>query len=704
MKQLFYIIGIVLLNSCSTESLNLESTNMNPFFTEYDTPYQIPPFKKIKDEHYMPAFNQGMKEQLEEIGSITNNLESPSFENTIVELERTGKTLDKVSNVFFNLNSSNTNDQMDAIAKEISPKLSAHRDNIFLNRKLFERVKTIYEQKNNLDLNTEQKRLVEETYKYFIRSGAQLNSTSMRELTAINQELSSLSVQFDQNLLKETNEGFHLLIEEEKQLEGLPSDFKDQAAKLAESEGHPGKWMFKPTRVSMYPFLTYSTQRDLREKLYNSYIKRGDNDNERDNKNLAIKMVDLRTQRANLLGYETHADFVLENTMAKSTSRVKDLLDQVWEPGLARAKKEAEDMQELIQQEGGNFKLAAWDWWHYSEKIRQLKYDFSEEEIKPYFSETKVLQGAFDVATKLFDITFHERFDLPKYRDNIRTFEVKNLSGRVIGIFYTDYTVRPNKGGGAWMNTFRSQSKFDGVQIPLVMNTCNFPPPNEDGISLLSFEQVTTLFHEFGHALHGLLSDATYPSLSGTNVTRDYVEFPSQMMENWAREPEVIADYAKHYQTNQPMPLELLDKISKASKFNQGFATTEYVAASYLDMAWHTNKEKVEDANQFENKTLSDLGLIEEITSRYRSTYFAHIFAGGYSMGYYSYLWTEVLEADAFQPFKEKGIFDKETANKLKKYVYSAGNTDDLMTQYVRYRGSEPEIEPLLEKRGLNEF
>ena len=704
MKQLFYIIGIVLLNSCSTESLNLESTNMNPFFTEYDTPYQIPPFKKIKDEHYMPAFNQGMKEQLEEIGSITNNLESPSFENTIVELERTGKTLDKVSNVFFNLNSSNTNDQMDAIAKEISPKLSAHRDNIFLNRKLFERVKIIYEQKNNLDLNTEQKRLVEETYKYFIRSGAQLNSTSMRELTAINQELSSLSVQFDQNLLKETNEGFHLLIEEEKQLEGLPSDFKDQAAKLAESEGHPGKWMFKPTRVSMYPFLTYSTQRDLREKLYNSYIKRGDNDNERDNKNLAIKMVDLRTQRANLLGYETHADFVLENTMAKSTSRVKDLLDQVWEPGLARAKKEAEDMQELIQQEGGNFKLAAWDWWHYSEKIRQLKYDFSEEEIKPYFSETKVLQGAFDVATKLFDITFHERFDLPKYRDNIRTFEVKNLSGRVIGIFYTDYTVRPNKGGGAWMNTFRSQSKFDGVQIPLVMNTCNFPPPNEDGISLLSFEQVTTLFHEFGHALHGLLSDATYPSLSGTNVTRDYVEFPSQMMENWAREPEVIADYAKHYQTNQPMPLELLDKISKASKFNQGFATTEYVAASYLDMAWHTNKEKVEDANQFENKTLSDLGLIEEITSRYRSTYFAHIFAGGYSMGYYSYLWTEVLEADAFQPFKEKGIFDKETANKLKKYVYSAGNTDDLMTQYVRYRGSEPEIEPLLEKRGLNEF
>ena len=683
---------------------NSQETAMNPFFTDYDTPYQIPPFEKIMEDHYMPAFTQGMQEQLKEIDVITNNPKPPSFENTIVELERTGETLNKVADVFFNLVSSNTNDQMDAIAAEVTPKLSAHSDAISLNKTLFSRVNSVHDQRNNLNLNTEQMRLVEETYKGFIRSGVQLDEASMAKLTKINQELSSLSVQFDQNLLKETNEGFNLIIKDENQLEGLPQDFRDQAAKLAESEGHSGKWMFKPTRVSMYPFLTYSTQRELREKLYNSYLKRGDNDNDKDNKHLAIKMSDLRIQRANLLGYKTHADYVLEDTMAKNIGRVKNLLDQVWKPGIARAKKEAEEMQELIQQEGGNFKLAAWDWWHYSEKIRQLKYDFSEEEIKPYFSETKVLQGAFDVATKLFDITFHERFDLPKYRENIRTFEVKTLEGDVIGIFYTDYTIRPNKGGGAWMNTFRSQSKFDGIQIPLVMNTCNFPPPNDDGISLLSFEQVTTLFHEFGHALHGLLSDVTYPSLSGTNVTRDYVEFPSQMMENWAREPEVIADYAKHYQTDKPMPLELLDKVSKASKFNQGFATTEYVAASYLDMAWHTLEGKVENANAFEKQTLDDIGLIPEIASRYRSTYFAHIFAGGYSMGYYSYLWTEVLEADAFEPFKEKGIFDKETANKLKKYVYSAGNTDDLMTQYVRYRGAEPEIEPLLKKRGLDKF
>ena len=661
-KKPFYIFLIIFLGlGCENNG-----AEMNPLLKEYDTPYQIPPFEKIREEHYMPAFLKGMETHLEEIDKIANNPESPTFENTIVELERTGKTLDKVADVFFNLLSSNTNEEMDKIAAEISPKLSAHSDAIKLNKKLFSRVDKVYEDRKNLSLNTEQIRLIEETHKYFIRAGVKLNENSMAKLTEINQALSSLSVQFDQNLLKETNEGYSLIIEDKNQLDGLPSDVINQAAKLAEDNGHKGKWMFKPTRVSMYPFLTYSTQRDLREKLYKSYLKRGDNDNERDNKHLAIKMANLRLKKANLLGYKTHADFVLENTMAKNTGRVENLLKQVWEPGLAMAKKEADEMQELIQQEGGNFKLAAWDWWHYSEKIRQLKYDFSEEEIKPYFSEDKVLEGAFNVATKLFDITFHERFDLPKYHEVVRTFEVKDLEGKVIGIFYTDYTIRSNKGGGAWMNTFGSQSKFDGVKIPLVMNTCNFPPPNAEGNSLLSFEQVTTLFHEFGHALHGLLSDATYPSLSGTNVTRDYVEFPSQMMENWAREPEVIAEYAKHYETNEAIPLELLEKVSNASKFNQGFATTEYVAASYLDMNWHIQEEPVKDASEFERKTLDEIGLIPEIASRYRSTYFAHIFAGGYSMGYYSYLWTEVLEADAFEPFRQKGIYDKETADKLK--------------------------------------
>ena len=694
-------LTLLLLIMASFTSTTNTAHSVNPFFADYETPFQIPPFEEIKMEHYKPGFEQGMKEHLDEINNITANTEAATFENTFVALERTGKTLDKVSDVFFNLLSSNTNDQMDSLAQEMSPKLSAHSDSILLNKDLFHRVKSVYEKRKSLNLNPEQTRLIEETHKYFVRAGVQLDENSMERLTAINQELSSLSVQFDQNLLKETNEGFILVIDDKNQLHGLPKDVVDQASALAESEDHSGKWLFKPTRASMYPFLTYSTERGLREKLYNSYIRRGDNNNERDNKNIAIEMSALRIERAKLLGYKTHADFVLEDNMAKNTKRVNDLLDKVWEPALSRAKQEVQEMQELIDSEDGDFKFAAWDWWHYSEKIRQNKYDFTEAEVKPYFSERKVLAGAFDVANKLFQISFTERFDLPKYRENIRSFEVKNNSGDTVGIFYTDYTIRPNKGGGAWMNTFRSQSKFDGIKIPIVINVCNFPPQNKDGVALLSFGQAETLFHEFGHALHGLLSDATYPSLSGTRVARDYVEFPSQLMENWANEPSVVQSYAQHYQTNESIPAELLKKISKASKFNQGFATTEYLAASYLDLAWHTLEEKVEDANVFEKEILQNLGLIPEIASRYRSTYFAHIFAGGYSSGYYSYLWTEVLDADAFELFKEKGLFDTETANNLKTLIYSSGNTRDLMDQYRKFRGSDPEIEPLLERRGL---
>ena len=687
---------------CSIQNIQTYA-EMNPFFSEFKTPYKIPPFELIQDEHYKPAFYRAMESHLNEVDAITSNIDFPSFTNTIIALEKSGKDLDVVSSTFFNLQSSNTNDIMDEIAAEIGPKLSGHYDAIYLNKELFNRVKSVYNTSSELDLNTEQLRLISEMYKDFIRSGAQLNEESMSVLTEINQELSSLTIEFDQNLLKETNEGYQLIISDVEQLDGLPKDIINQAKKLAQSEGHDGQWLFKPTRVSMYPFLTYSTQRDLRQKLYTSYTKRGNNDNEYDNKAIAINIANLRLKRAKILGYASHADFVLDNTMAQTTDRVKDLLDRVWSPGLETAKKEAAEMQKMIEDEGDTFELAAWDWWYYSEKIRQLKYDFSEEEAKPYFSQAKVLQGAFDVATKLFDITFEERFDLPKYRENIRTFEVKDLEGNPIGVFYTDYTLRSNKGGGAWMNSFVDQSKFDGIELPVVMNTCNFPPPNEDGISLLSFEQVETLFHEFGHALHGLLSDVNYPSLSGTSVKRDYVEFPSQMMENWAIQPEVLASYAKHYQTNEIIPQELITKITNAAKFNQGFATTEYVAASYLDMAWHMEEQQIEDANRFEQETLNELGLISQIATRYRSTYFSHIFAGGYSMGYYSYLWTEVLEADAFVPFSEKGIFHKETADKLKKYVYSSGNSDDLMTQYIRYRGSEPNIEALLKKRGFDE-
>ena len=674
---------------------------MNPFLNEYETPFKIPPFEEIEFAHYEPAFDIGMKEHLKEIEEIANNQQEPTFENTIEAMERSGETLDKVANVFFNLLGSNTNNDMDALAMKISPKLSAHNDSILLNKELFKRIKELFDNKGSFNLTTEQNRLLEETYKRFIRSGANLDNQSMERLTQINSSLSSLSVQFDQNVLKETN-SYSMVIENEEDLDGLPAEEIRQASLLADSEGQSGKWVFKPTRVSMYPFLTYSTQRDLREELYNSYIQRGDNDNEYDNKEIIAEMISLRKEKASMMGFDSHSDYVLDNTMAKTPENVNKLLQTIWKPGVEKAKGEVEEMQKLISDEGGNFELAAWDWWHYSEKLRQEKFDFKEEEVKPYFSEDKVLAGAFDVAQKLFDITFTERNDLPKYRENIRSFIVEDLNKKVIGIFYTDFTLRPNKGGGAWMNTFRSQSKFDGEIIPIVINVCNFPPENADGVSLLSFEQVETLFHEFGHGLHGLLSDAQYPSLSGTSVTRDYVEFPSQMMENWAREPSVIKTFAKHYETGETIPEDLLNKISAAGTFNEGFATTEYVAAAHLDMAYHTDQGLIEDIDKFEDETLNDLGLIPEIESRYRSTYFGHIFAGGYSSGYYSYLWTEVLEADAFEAFKDKGLFDKETADKLKKYVYAAGNTDDLMTQYVRFRGKEPEIEPLLKKRGLN--
>ena len=674
---------------------------MNPFFEEYETPFKIPPFEKIKFEHYEPAFMQGIDEHQKEIVKIAQNEKEPTFENTLEALESSGKTLDKVANVFYNLLGSNTNDEFDALAVKMSPLLSAHNDKILLNKELFERIKILKSNEPSLKLSDEQKRLLDETYKKFQRAGANLDQEAMIRLTEINSSLSSLSVQFDQNVLKETN-GYSLIIDDPDDLQGLPDEEIRQASLLASSEGHDGKWVFKPTRVSMYPFLTYSEKRELRENLYKSYILRGDNDNDFDNKEIIKKMVALRKEKANLMGFETHADYVLDNTMAKTTQNVNKLLDTVWNPGIEKAKGEVEAMQEIIIEEGGNFKLEAWDWWHYSEKLRQEKFDFKEEEVKPYFSEDKVLKGAFEVAEKLFEITFTERDDLPKYREDIRTFVVEDFNNQVIGIFYTDFTQRPNKGGGAWMNTFRSQSKFEGKTIPIVINVCNFPPKNVDGVSLLSFEQVETLFHEFGHGLHGLLSDVNYPSLSGTAVTRDYVEFPSQMMENWAREPEVIKTFAKHYITGETIPDELLAKISEAGTFNEGFETSEYVAAAHLDMAFHMEKDSIEDIDAFEDETLKNLGLIPEIESRYRSTYFGHIFAGGYSSGYYSYLWTEVLEADAFEAFKQNGLYHKETADKLKKYVYSSGNTKDLMEQYVKFRGKEPDIQPLLEKRGLN--
>jgi peptidyl-dipeptidase Dcp len=700
MKMLLIMlcIGGLMFAACTTDS----GEGQNPFYHDYDTPFGTPPFSKIEIDHYMPAFQDGMKQEMEEINTIANNPESPTFENTLEAMEQTGELLDKVSHVFYNLTSAHTNDNLQSLAKELSPLLSKHRDDIRLNAKLFERIKAIHDQKENLELTAEQKKLLDDVYKRFVRGGALLNEEQKNVLREINKELSLLSLQFGDNILEENNR-FELVIENKEDLSGLPDAVIAAATETAEDRDFPGKWVFTLHKPSLIPFITYSDKRDLREKMFKGYIMRGDHNDELDNKTILTKMAALRVKRANLLGYKTHADYVLEENMAKVPANVYDLLNKLWQPALAIAKKEAIDLQTMIDAEGKKFKLEPWDWWYYTEKLKKAKYDLDDEALRPYFQVDKVRKGAFDVATKLFGITFNERKDIPIYHEDVTVYEVKDADGALVGILYTDYFPRESKRGGAWMNEYRPQSNIGGKSIrPLIVNVGNFSKPTADKPALISFEEALTLFHEFGHALHGLLTNCTYPSISGTNVARDFVELPSQIMENWATEPEVLKFYARHYETNDPIPDELIEKITKTAQFNQGFATVEYLAASFLDMDWHTLTEANElDPIKFEDISLSKIGLIPEIVTRYRSPYFQHIFAGGYSSGYYSYIWAEVLDADAFQAFKEKDIFDPETAKAYRENILAAGGTEDPMVLYKRFRGREPEIEPLLKKRGL---
>jgi peptidyl-dipeptidase Dcp len=673
----------------------------NPFFTDYDTSFKVPPFDQIQEEHYLPAYLEGMSRQQQEIEAIVQASEPPTFENTIEALERSGALLTKVSDVFDNMTSAHTNDELQRLDKEIAPLLSAHFDDILMNSKLFERVEAVNAEKDDLDLTGEQKMLLEEYRKDFVRGGAKLAEAEKAELRKINEELAVLSIRFGENILKEDN-AFELVIETEGDLSGLPEAAIAGAAATAEDRGHKGKWVFTLHKPSMIPFLQYSEKRDFRERIFKAYINRGNNNNELDNKEVLAKMASLRAVRAGLLGYETHAHYILEENMAKNPDNVYDLLQQLWKPGLVMAKKEAKDLQALIQEEGKDFELRPWDWWFYAEKLRKAKYDLDDEQLRPYFKLENVREGAFAVANKLYGITFEERTDLPKYHEDVKVFEVKDSDGSHLGIYTADYFPRESKQGGAWMNSFRKQSRLDGEVAPIICNVCNFSKPTGGKPALLSFEEASTLFHEFGHALHGLLSDCTYHKLSGTAVPRDFVEMPSQIMENWASEPEVLKMYARHYETGEPIPQELIDKIKQASKFNQGFTTVEYLSASFLDMDWHTLTEAGElDALDFESESLEKIGLIPEIVVRYRSPYFNHIFSGGYSSGYYSYIWAEVLDADAFQAFKETSLFDPETAGALRKLL-AAGGSEDPMALYKRFRGAEPKIEPLLEKRGLN--
>ncbi|ACJ29028.1 Peptidyl-dipeptidase Dcp [Shewanella piezotolerans WP3] len=680
----------------------IENNAGNPFFKPYDTYFGIPDFSKIKPEHYLPAFKAGIAQHEAEIQAIIDNPDAPTFANTIEAMEFSGELTTKVASVFYNLTGADTNEQLQAISKEVSPMLSAAGDDVLLNDALFQKVKAVYDQRDSLNLNVAQAKLLQDTYKSFTRGGANLSDADKTKLRALNEQIGKLSLEFGDNLLAETN-AFELVIDTKADLAGLPEDVISVAAQTATKRGHEGKWVFTTSRPSITPFLTYADSRELREKIYKGYVERGNNNNAHDNKKILAKMAALRAERAQLMGYKTHAHFVLEERTAQTPENVYGLLNKVWPAALAQAEAEVADMQALIDAEGGDFKLAGWDWWYYSDKIRVAKYSFNEQQTRPYFSLENTLKGVFYTANRLFGITVKERTDLPKYNDEVRTWEVYDKDGELMAIFMGDYYVRDSKRGGAWMNSYRQQYNMNGVESkPIIVNVLNYPRPVGNEPALLTFDEASTLFHEFGHALHGMLSDVEYRSQAGTSVPRDYVEFPSQVMENWMTQPEVLAQFAKHYKTGEVIPQELVKKIQAASKFNQGFATVEYMAATKLDLDWHTVTDFMpKDAAKFEAESLNKMGLIGEIAPRYRSTYFSHIFSGGYSAGYYSYLWSDILGADAFEAFKENGIFDKATADAFRDNVLSQGGSEDPMKLYKQFRGKEAGIDPLLRSRGL---
>ncbi|MBE3110876.1 MAG: M3 family metallopeptidase [Acidobacteria bacterium] len=704
MKKAVLIVCLSIFACAACGKKAGETTVMdNPFFSEFATPFGVPPFDLIKPEHYLPAFEKGMVEQKKDVEAITSNVAPPTFANTVEALERSGGLLNKVAGVFNNMTSSNTNEELQKIDKELAPKLAQHGDDIAMNAALFARVKAVYDEKNRLALATEEARLLEETYKDFVRGGAGLPPDKQARLRQVNEELSVLAVQFGENILKENN-AFELVIDNEADLAGLPPAVVAGAADAAKERGKPGKWVFTLHKPSLIPFLQYSEKRELREKMFKAYIHRGANGNALDNTALASKETALRVERAGLLGYKTHADYVLEKNMAKTPQAVYDFLGKLWKPALVRAKAEAADMQALIGKEGRDFKLEPWDWWYYAEKVKKAKYDLDDNALRPYFQLENVRDGAFMVANKLYGITFTERADVPKYHDDVRVFEVKDADGSHLAVLYVDYYPRASKQGGAWMNNIREQSIRDGKDIrPVISNNGNFSKPTAGEPALISYEEALTLFHEFGHALHGILTRCKYESLSGTGVPRDFVELCSQIMENWAADPEVLKMYAKHYKTGEPIPDSLLERMQKSRFFNQGFETVEYLAASFLDMDWHTRTEAKElDTVKFDAEAMVRIGLIPEIVSRYLSPYFTHIFSGGYSAGYYSYIWAAVLDSDAFQAFKETSLFDRATAESFRKNILERGGTEDPMVLYKRFRGREPKIEPLLKKRGLD--
>ncbi len=699
MKNYLILIcmAAISLTSCKTETKTVLDPG-NPFFSKYNTPFEVPPFDKITNAHYVPAFEQGMLEQKKEVEAIVNNSKKPTFENTIRALDQSGELLTKVSSVFGGLSAANTNDELQKIQLEISPKLAAHSDEINLNPKLFERIKAVYDNRDKLKLTEEESYILENEYKEFVRNGANLTLEKKEILKGLNQELSLLAVKFGQNVLAETN-SFKMVVDNPADLKGLPQSSIDAAAQTAKAGGLDGKWVFTAQKPSWIPFLQYSVNRDLKNKLYDGWLMRGNHGNDKDNKVILAKMMSARAKKAQLLGFQTHADMVMESRMMKNASAVMDLLDKVWAPALKAAINDRDQIQQMVKREGGKFNIESSDWWMYTEKLRKEKFNLDENELRPYFKLANVQKGAFDVANKLYGITFHEIKDIPKPHPDAMAFEVKDVDGTSLGVLYQDFHPRASKRQGAWCGSYRSHAVQNGVEIkPVVTMVCNFTLPNGDIPALLSIDEARTLFHEFGHALDNLFSKKTMQS---SYRARDFVELPSQIMEHWAIEPAVMKSYALHYQTGEPIPDKLIEKMEKAGKFNQGFTSVEFLSACYLDMAYHMQKDTVPvDVASFEKNLFSKIGLIPEIEPRYHSWYFTHI-TGGYDAGYYSYEWSAVLDNDAFEAFKEKGIFDKATADSFRKNVLEKNGTSDPLDMFVKFRGRKPDITPLMRNRGF---
>ncbi|MCB0443488.1 MAG: M3 family metallopeptidase [Flavobacterium sp.] len=704
MKNKFLVLMLIGIITTQIEAQELKkSFSTNPFFNSYNTPYNVPPFHLIKNEHFTPAIKEGIKKQDAEIKAIVNNKSVPTFENTILALENSGKLLSDVTTVFYNLNSANTNEEIQKIATDVAPLLSAHRDNINLNDKLFSRVKTVWEEKDKLKLNPEQHKLLEKTYKGFERSGANLNEKDKQRLRELNSEMAVLTLKFGQNILAETN-NYELVINDKEDLDGLSDDLITAAAETGKSKGKPGKWVFTLSNSSIMPFLQYASNRRLREQIWTAYKNRCNNGNEFDNNTIAVRLASMRAEKAKLLGYKTHAHYVLEESMAKTPEKVMEFLHQLWEPALAKAKVEEAEIKQMMLAEGISGVVQPYDWRYYSEKIRKQKFDLDEQELRPYFSLEAVTAGVFMVCEKLYGLQFKELKNVPTYHNEATVWEVTEKNGRHVGILYMDFYPRNSKRGGAWMTSYRPQTTEKGKRIPPVISiVCNFSKPTENTPALFTFDEVTTYFHEFGHALHGLLSDVTYKSLAGTSVSRDFVELPSQVMENWAADPEVLKMYAKHYKTGQVIPDTLIKKLENAGTYGQGFATVEYLASAFLDMDFHTSEGIISgSANDFELNAMKKIGLIKAIIPRHRANYFSHVFAGGYSAGYYSYIWSGVLDTDAFDQFKQTSLFNAAKANSFRKNVLEKGGTEEPMELYKKFRGTEPSIQPLLKKRGLD--